>query len=177
MILIVLTQAIQMFEFGAGVVGSLLIGNAVNASPLQSTWIAAPYPLTQGSFVLISGRLGAVYGHKKIKKIGSSIWVFWILAIIYGRNVIGISFMRALAGIGGGLMVPNAVAILTIIFPPGKERNVALALFAAMGPVGGCGGCLIDGILFQWTDWTWIFFFLYDTSRNSVHQIGTCCDS
>lgn len=43
----------------------------------------------------------------------SSIWIFWMLATAYRRNIIGVSFMRALARLGGGLIVPNAVALLT----------------------------------------------------------------
>ncbi|KAK1241325.1 hypothetical protein MKX08_001299 [Trichoderma sp. CBMAI-0020] len=160
MILVVLTQGVQMFAYGAGIVGALKVGRAVGASDSLATWIAASYPLTQGSFVLISGRMGAVYGHKRVMTLGSAIWVFWMLATAYGRNIVGISFMRALAGIGGGLLVPNAVALLTTTFPPGKQRNLALALFASMGPAGGAGGCTIAGILFEWTDWTWLFFFL-----------------
>lgn len=162
MILIVLTQAVQMFAYGAGIVGAFTVGRAVGASDLQSTWIAAAYPLTQGSFVLISGRLGTVFGHKKILTLGAAIWIFWTLATAYGTTIVGISIMRALAGIGGGLLVPNAVALLTITFPPGRQRNLALALFASMGPVGGAGGCVFNGFFLQWTDWTWLFFFLYD---------------
>ncbi|PTB66876.1 MFS general substrate transporter [Trichoderma citrinoviride] len=160
MILIVLTQAVQMFAFGAGIVGALTVGHAIGASDPQSTWIAAAYPLTQGSFVLISGRLGTVFGHKRIMSIGSFIWIFWTLATAYGTNIVGVSFMRGLAGIGGGLLVPNAVALLTITFPPGRQRNLALALFASMGPVGGAGGCVFNGFFLQWTDWTWLFSFL-----------------
>ncbi|KAL5092466.1 hypothetical protein Trisim1_001719 [Trichoderma cf. simile WF8] len=160
MILIVITQAVQMFAYGAGIIGAFTVGHAVGASDLQSTWIAAAYPLTQGSFVLISGRLGTVFGHKKMLTLGASIWIFWTLATAYGTNIVGISIMRALAGIGGGLLVPNAVALLTITFPPGRQRNLALALFASMGPVGGAGGCVFNGFFLQWTDWTWLFFFL-----------------
>lgn len=163
MIAIVLTQAVQMFAYGAGIIGAFTVGHAVGASDAQSTWIAAAYPLTQGSFVLISGRLGSVFGHKKMLTLGSAIWIFWTLSTAYGTNIVGISFMRALAGIGGGLLVPNAVALLTITFPPGRQRNLALALFASMGPVGGAGGCVFNGFFLQWTDWTWLFFFLYDS--------------
>jgi MFS family permease len=78
----------------------------------------------------------------------------------YGGTIISVSVMRALAGIGGGLIVPNAVALLTITFPPSRQRNLSLALFASMGPVGGAGGCVIVGIFIQWLHWTWLFFFL-----------------
>lgn len=158
---IVLTQLVQMMAFGSGIVSASIIGNVLSVTPAQAAWIASSYPLTQGSFVLVSGRLGAVFGHKKLLTIGCTWWVFWNMATAaYGGTIISVSIMRALAGIGGGLIVPNAVALLTITFPPGKRRNLSLALFASMGPVGGAGGCVIVGIFLQWLHWTWLFFFL-----------------
>ncbi|KAL7924334.1 major facilitator superfamily domain-containing protein [Trichoderma austrokoningii] len=115
MILVMLTQGVQMFAYEAGIVGSLAVGHAVGASDTLSTWIAASHPLVQGSFVvLISSRLGTVYGHKRMMTLGSAIRAFWMLATAYGRNII----------------------------------------------VGVAGGCTLDGILFEWVDWTWLFFFL-----------------
>lgn len=158
---IVLTQLVQMMDFGSGIVSASIIGDILGVTPAQAAWIASSYPLTQGSIVLVSGRLGAVFGHKKLLTIGCAWWVFWNMATAaYGGTIISISIMRALAGIGGGLIVPNAVALLTITFPPGQQRNLSLALFASMGPVGGAGGCVIIGIFLQWLHWTWIFFFL-----------------
>lgn len=158
---VVLTQLVQMMDFGSGIVSASIIGDTLGVTPAQAAWIASSYPLTQGSFVLVSGRLGAVFGHKKLLTIGCAWWVFWNMATAaYGGTIISVSIMRALAGIGGGLIVPNAVALLTITFPPGRQRNLSLALFASMGPVGGAGGCVIVGIFIQWLHWTWLFFFL-----------------
>jgi hypothetical protein len=158
---IVLTQLVQMMDFGSGIVSASIIGSNLGVTPAQAAWIASSYPLTQGSFVLVSGRLGAVFGHKKLLTIGCAWWVFWNMATAaYGGTIISVSIMRALAGIGGGFIVPNAVALLTITFPPGQQRNLSLALFASMGPVGGAGGCVIVGIFIQWLHWTWLFFFL-----------------
>jgi MFS family permease len=70
MVFLVLTQLVQMIHFGAGINSSLSIAKSLGASPIQATWIAASYPLTQGTFVLIGGRLGAVYGHKNILAAG-----------------------------------------------------------------------------------------------------------
>jgi MFS family permease len=139
MVFVVLTQLVPMFAYGTGIIAALTIGRKVGASDSVSTWIAAAYPLTQGSFVLISGRIGSVFSHRNMMALGSAWWVFWTLAIAYSNNIVGIAIMRAMAGIGGGFIVPNALALLTIIFPPGKQRNLGLALFAAMGPVGGAG--------------------------------------
>lgn len=160
MVFVILTQLVQMFAYGAGIIAALTIGRSVGASDAVSTWIAAAYPLTQGAFVLISGRMGTVFGHKNMMALGCAWWVFWTLATAYSKNIVGISVMRGLAGIGGGFIVPNALALFTITFPPGKQRNLGLALFAAMGPVGGAGGATIVGLLVQWSDWSWLFFFL-----------------
>jgi MFS family permease len=82
------------------------------------------------------------------------------MATAYGKNIIGISFIRALAGIGGGIITPNAVALIGITFPPGKQRNLAFALFGAMSPVGAAGGGVVAGIFLQWTEWQNFFLFL-----------------
>jgi len=160
MIFVVLTQLVQMIPFGAGINSGLAIANSLGATPVQATWIAAAYPLTQGTFVLIGGRLGAVYGHKNILMAGCVWWLIWSLSSGFANNIVTLSFMRGLNGIGGGFMVPNAVALLGINFPPGKQRNLAMGLFGAMAPVGAAGGSLVSGVVVQLTAWKWIFFLL-----------------
>jgi MFS family permease len=161
MIFVVLTQLVQMIPFGAGINSSLSIAKSLGASPVQSVWIAASYPLTQGTFVLMGGRLGAVYGHKNILAAGCVWWVIWSLGSGFANNIIALSFIRGLTGIGGGLLIPNAVALLGINFPPGKQRNLAMGLFGAMAPVGAAGGSLVSAVFVQLTEWKWTFFFLY----------------
>ena len=161
MIFVVLTQLVQMIPFGAGINSSLSIAKSLGATPIQAVWIAASYPLTQGTFVLMGGRLGAVYGHKNILAVGCAVWVIWSLGSGFSNNTIALSFMRGLTGIGGGLLTPNAVALLGINFPPGRQRNLAMGLFGAMAPVGAAGGSLVSAVFVQLTEWKWIFFFLY----------------
>lgn len=69
-------------------------------------------------------------------------------------------FMRGLCGIGGGLMIPNIVALLGITFPPGKKRNLGMALYGAMAPVGAVGGSLLCAVVIQLSEWKWAFFLL-----------------
>lgn len=68
--------------------------------------------------------------------------------------------MRGLCGIGGGLMVPNIVALIGISFPPGRKRNLGIALFGAMAPVSAVGGSLIGSVIIQLSDWRWAFLWL-----------------
>jgi len=68
--------------------------------------------------------------------------------------------MRGLCGIGGGLMVPNVIALLGITFAPGRKRNLAIGLFGATAPVGAAGGSLVSGVIVQLSDFRWLFFML-----------------
>jgi MFS family permease len=174
-IFVSLAQFVQMYPYGAGIASALSIATSfyygtdkstqVIAPPARSSiaggaaWIAASYPLTQGTFVLMGGRLGAVYGHKIILMVACAWWLIWQLVTGFAPNLITLCVFRGLSGIGGGFMTPNAVALLGITFPPGKKRNTAMALFGAMAPVGAAGASLFAAMLVQLTEWKWVFFF------------------
>lgn len=92
--------------------------------------------------------------------VGCIWWVLWALCGGFANNLVSICIMRGLCGIGGGLMVPNIVALLGITFPPGKKRNLGIALFGAMAPVGAVGGSLIGAVIIQLSEWKWVFLWL-----------------
>ncbi|KAL9045131.1 MAG: hypothetical protein Q9214_001785 [Letrouitia sp. 1 TL-2023] len=160
LICITLTQLVQMVPLGVGINSGLALGRALGASSVESVWIVASYPLTQGSFVLIGGRLGAIYGHKVMLSAGCVWWVVWAFAGGFSNNLVALCIMRGLCGIGGGLMIPNIVALIGITFPPGKTRNLGMGLFGAMAPVGAVGGSLIGAVIIQLSDWKWAFLWL-----------------
>ncbi|KFY92969.1 hypothetical protein V498_04639 [Pseudogymnoascus sp. VKM F-4517 (FW-2822)] len=157
---IVLTQLVQMIPYGSGINAGLEIGRRLGATPAESTWIVASYPLTQGAFVLIGGRIGAVYGHKNTVVVAGIFWVIFHLVSGFMKSVITLSIMRGLSGIGGALIVPNAIALLTITFPPGKMRNITVGFFGATAPMGATLGSLLSGLFVQLLPWKWLFFFL-----------------
>jgi MFS family permease len=138
----------------------LLIYHTVSARVLKGL-----LSLTQGAFVLIAGRLGAVYGHKNLAILGAVWWVVFTLVSGFVRNFIGHCTVRALSGIGGAFVGPNAIALLTIAIPPGKQRNIAVGFFGAMAPIGAAGGSVWPGFFVQLTDWKWLYFFLYALQR------------
>jgi MFS family permease len=108
----------------------------------------------------MGGRVGAICGHKNTVVAAGGWWVIFHLISGFMRNIISLSVMRALSGIGGAFMMPNAIALLTITFPPGKMRNISVGLFGAMAPIGAAGGSVIPGFFGQLTHWKWLFFFL-----------------
>lgn len=107
----------------------------------------------------MGGRLGEVYGHKKMLMAGAVWWLIWHLASGFAPDVISLCIFRGLAGVGGGFLVPNCIAMLGITFPPGPKRNFSMGLFGAMAPSGAAGGCLVAALLIQLTEWKWVFFY------------------
>ncbi|KAL0263048.1 hypothetical protein SLS55_002023 [Diplodia seriata] len=154
-----LLQFITMFStVAAGFKFSEMLGHA--SAPGQSNWMAAAYSLTQSAFVLVSGRLGAVYGHKRMLLLGGAIIVVFSLINAFCTTYESFIALRALTGIGGGILMPNAVAMLTIMVPPGRMRNITLAAFAASPPVGAMVGALLAGAFIEKTEWKYFFIFI-----------------
>lgn len=143
-ILLILSNIVTMLPFGAGMGGGLHIASTLGVTePSQASWIAASYPLTAGAFVIMSGRLGAIYGHSRVLLLGAAWWIVWSLANGFCNDFIAFNVVRAMSGVGGAMVVPNAVAIVGTTFPPGRLRNRCLGLIGAGAPVGGWAGKLI----------------------------------
>ena len=119
--------------------------------------------LTQGTFVLVAGCLGDVWGYKRLL-LGGGCWLT-ICCLICGfcTSFYPFVIMRALAGIGGACIMPNAVALISNTNPPGKTRNFLLGLFGASSPLGGYLGALFLGAFFKGATWNWFFWFVYGT--------------
>lgn len=116
--------------------------------------------MTQGAFVLIGGRFGDVFGHKKVLLTGVLWWALFSLITGFAKSLLTISLFRGLMGIGAAFISPNAVALLGQTFPPGRWRNISMGLFGAMAPIGAAGGSVISALFVQLTEWRWLFFFL-----------------
>ena len=108
----------------------------------------------------MSGRLGSVYGHKNILLIGGAWFVLWSVVNGFCNSFLLFNIARGFTGVGGALILPNAVAMLAITTPPGRMRNLSMGFFAASAPLGGWLGAVLAGVLVELTPWKWSFFFL-----------------
>ncbi|KAK7953911.1 major facilitator superfamily-domain-containing protein [Apiospora saccharicola] len=112
------------------------------SGPGQANWMPASYSLTQGAFVLISGRMGAVYGHQRILLLGGVIIVVFSVANAFCGTYESFVAVRALTGVGGGLVMPNAVAMITIMLPPAGPATSPWASSPRPRPsAAGSGPC------------------------------------
>lgn len=150
--------ASNFVTFAGGLALSKDLGH--DSGPGAANWMAAAYPLTQGTFVLITGRLGDVYGHRNLTFIGCFIFALFSFVNAFCTSYESFIAARALTGVGGGFFMPNAVSTITITVPPGKARNMLLGFFAGSPPIGGIVGALLVGVFTQYTDWKWLFLTL-----------------
>ncbi|KAK3847790.1 MAG: major facilitator superfamily domain-containing protein [Linnemannia gamsii] len=110
------------------------------------------------SLLLIGGRLGDLFGHRRIFMLGVIWFSVWAVFNGFAANPIMISLGRALQGMGAGFTVPSALALLTTTYPSGPERNKALAIFGGTGAIGSIIGFLLGGILGSTIGWRWMFY-------------------
>ncbi|KAI1773597.1 MFS general substrate transporter [Hypoxylon cercidicola] len=127
--------------------------------PGEMSWFIAGYSLTVGTFILFSGRLGDLYGHKTMFLIGMgwfSVWSVICGLAIYANHVLFI-FARVLQGVGPAIVLPNGLAILGVTYAPGRRKEMVFACFGAMAPTGSILGGVFAG-LFALTWWPWAFW-------------------
>src|SRR5262245_30297150 len=129
----------------------------LDTSVRGAQWIANAYMLTLGALILVGGAAGDRYGRRCVFTLGILVFVGASIACGLAPNVSTLIAARALQGVGGALMVPESLAIISATFPE-KERGRAIgtwagfsALTTALGPV--LGGWLVDS-----SSWRTIFF-------------------
>ncbi|KAF2003628.1 MFS general substrate transporter [Amniculicola lignicola CBS 123094] len=124
----------------------------------RTQWIVSSYNLTFGCFLLLWGRLADVYG-KRLIFLWGSVWVTVTSLIVpFIPNEIGFDIFRGLQGLGSAAMVPTAIGILGVTFPPGKVKNYAFSTYAAGAPLGAVFGNIFGGVLTQYLRWEWVFW-------------------
>ena len=133
------------------------IQSDLNTSARGAQWIVNAYMLTLGALILIGGAAGDQYGRRRMFSGGVIVFTLASIACGLAPNVLTLVAARAVQGIGGALMVPESLAIISAAFPE-KERGKAIgtwagfsALTTALGPV--LGGWLVDA-----SSWRTIFF-------------------
>ena len=165
--LLVAVLSLSQFCTQVGVGGPLailhIIGNDLHVSHAgQLSWLMAAYSLTVGTFILPSGRLGDVFGHKLILIVGLCWFATWSLiagiAVYASQGYILFVFARALQGIGPALCLPNALAILGRTYKHGKRKNVVFSAFGATAPLGSVVGAVSASLWAEYAWWPWAFW-------------------
>src|SRR5215208_2155157 len=121
-------------------------------------WVISAYALVFGGFLLLGGRAADVVGRRRIFLVG--LVVFTLASLFAGLAWSDTSLIaaRTLQGLGAAIITPAALSILSTTFTEGRERNIALGVWGAVGGVGAAAGLMMGGILTDGLGWEWIFF-------------------
>jgi EmrB/QacA subfamily drug resistance transporter len=119
-------------------------------------WVVSAYVLCFGGFLLLGGRLGDLYGRRRILLLGLVIFAAGALLAGLAWNGPVLVVGRAVQGLGAALMAPTALALLTATFNEGPQRTRALGWWSAAGSLGIPVGALLGGVLTAALGWRWV---------------------
>jgi len=167
LILIVLCGAIFMLLLDTTIVNvaQQKIKTGLDASLTEIQWILDSYILTYAVLLLSFGRLGDVFGRKKLFVVGMAIFTTasalcgvsgWLGALVGLSGAQALILARVLQGMGGALMMPQTLSLISVAFPP-EKRGAAMGLWGAVVSLGAIAGPIVGGLIVTNYPWEWIF--------------------
>jgi EmrB/QacA subfamily drug resistance transporter len=134
------------------------IRNDLGFSATGLQWVVNAYTLTFAGFLLLGGRAADLLGRRRVFIGGLLLFSLSSLVGGFAQNEGMLIAARAAQGVGGAVISPATLAIITTTFTEGSERNRALGAWAAMGAAGGTAGALLGGLLTDVLSWQWVLF-------------------
>jgi EmrB/QacA subfamily drug resistance transporter len=147
LVLICIAQLMVVLDATIANIALPYIGKDLHMSGTNLTWIVTGYSLSFGGLLLLGGRLGDLYGRRKVFMAGLT--VFAVASLLGGlaQSEALLLGARGLQGLGAALASPAALALITTTFPAGPARNRAFAVYAAMSGAGAAVGLILGGWL------------------------------
>ena len=133
------------------------IREALGFDETTLVWVVNAYMLTFGGFLLLSGRLGDLYGHRRIFLGGLALFTLASLACGLAHSQAVLVAARAVQGLGGSAVSAISLSLIMNLFPEPVERAKAMGFYSFVCAGGGSIGVLLGGVLIQNFDWHWIF--------------------
>jgi EmrB/QacA subfamily drug resistance transporter len=158
--LVVIAAAQLMVVLDATIVNVALphIQDALGFSGSGLEWVVNAYALTFGGFLLLGGRAGDILGRRRVFIAGIVLFALASLAGGFATSQAWLLTARAIQGVGGAIVAPTALSLITTTFPEGPRRNRAMGVYAAMSIGGAAIGLLLGGVLTTYVSWRWVFF-------------------
>ena len=121
----------------------------------QRQWVVTAYALAFGALLLLGGRIADYWGRKRTFMVGM---VGFGAASLWGglaQSGLELIIARGVQGAFAALLAPAALAMLTVTFSQGRERNLAFAIFGTVAGTGAAIGLILGGVLTEFADWRW----------------------
>jgi len=120
-------------------------------------WVVNAYMLTFGGFLLLGGRLGDLFGQRRLFLIGTVLFTLASLACGLSTSKESLIVARATQGLGGAIVSAVALSLIVNLFPEPAERAKAMGFYGFVAAGGGSVGVLLSGLITNSLDWHWIF--------------------
>ena len=120
-------------------------------------WVVNAYMLTFGGFLLLGGRLGDLFGHRKLFLIGLTLFTVASLACGLANSQNVLIAARAVQGLGGAVVDAVALSLIMDLFTEPADRAKAMGIYGFVCAAGGSIGTLLGGVLTTAFNWHWIF--------------------
>jgi EmrB/QacA subfamily drug resistance transporter len=127
-------------------------------SPAGLQWVVNAYALPFGGLLLLGGRLGDLFGRRRMFQIGTTVFVVCSLLGGLAQSPAWLIASRAGQGIGAALLSPNAFALVATTFTDGPSRNKAFGIFSATAGAASAAGVILGGVLTKLLTWRSVFF-------------------
>ncbi|GAA3880789.1 MFS transporter [Leifsonia kafniensis] len=155
LVVLSLTQLVVVLD---GTIVNIALPQAqieLGLSDSERQWVVTAYALAFGALLLLGGRIADYWGRKRTFLVGM---VGFGAASVFGglaQNGTELIAARGLQGLFAAMLAPAALALLTMTFTHGKDRNTAFAVFGTIAGAGAAVGLLLGGLLTEFADWRW----------------------
>jgi len=158
--LVVIATAQLMVVLDATIVNVALphIQHALGFSGSGLEWVVNAYTLTFGGLLLLGGRAGDILGRRRVFIVGIILFSLASLLGGFATSQAWLLTARAVQGVGGAIVAPTALSLVTSNFPEGPPRNRAMGVYSAMSIGGIAVGLLAGGLLTTYASWRWVLF-------------------
>jgi EmrB/QacA subfamily drug resistance transporter len=126
-------------------------------SQTSLVWVVNAYMLTFSGFLLLGGRLGDLFGQRRLFLLGITLFTLASLACGLSTTQVPLIVARAVQGLGGAVISAVALSLIMNLFTEPAERTKAMGIFGFVVAAGGSIGVLLGGVLTNALDWHWIF--------------------
>jgi len=128
----------------------------LNTTIAELQWIITAYIMVFGALMLTTGSLADRWGRARLLQLGIVVFAGGSLAAAFADSAWQLIMWRAVMGVGGAMILPATLAIITNVFPR-QERGKAIGVWAGLNGIGIALGPIIGGLIIDSFKWNWIF--------------------
>ena len=158
LVLACVAQLMVVLDVSVVIVALPQMRHDLHLSVAGQQWVVNAYTLTFAGFLMLGGRAADLWGRKRIFLLGLTLFTGFSLLGGLAQDGTWLVLARAAQGLGGAVLAPATLSLLTTSFPEPDERRKALGAWSATAASGAAIGVLLGGVLTQVADWRWVLF-------------------